>query len=575
VAEKPLVKAVGFGSLPALVRGLVRVARMPARVTKTAGSRVNWGALLAAIFLLALAAVTFAPARATNFRGYDEWLNVSMLSRGILGFPYANRPLGVVWGLPAWVLFPDRLVGFLVFHVAWIGLSGVLVFLLARRLSRGATAFAFLAGAFVIVWAPSDRSRLCSTQMILYSGCTFGAVLAAWLMTEAWLRRRLTWAAGAVAAGSAAVLSFEATLAPLSLVPLLFLVGGGVRERRRLAAWTMAVLGVVAAGGLRAALPRWTDPERVAYQTQGAPDLTPGPLVGRTLKQLRRHVAPVLELPPTERSWPVAPVALLVFAAGFVSASRRVRQGPDGQGEALPSRFALFVAGGVGLLWALASYVPFALNAQMHGSERMEFLSTPGVAVLLAAGVVGGASLFPSRARLAVAFLLGAWIVAGGVMRTAVLQADWDTRSAYPDQKRFLLELTSVAPDLAPGTLVLLLDSGSWALDLTFRHAVLYLYEGRAVGHAVGATEYLYETSFEATGVRSVPWRVLRGPWRESPTLYPYAAIVALREDARGRLHLLETWPADLPPLPPGATYLPRARVRLGPRLRRLEILGR
>jgi hypothetical protein len=90
----------------------------------------------------------------------------------------------------------------------------------------------------------------------------------------------------------------------------------------------------------------------------------------------------------------------------------------------------------------------------------------------------------------------------------------------------------------------------------------------------VGTTEYLYETSFEATGVRSVPWRVLRGPWRESPTLYPYDAVVALREDARGRLHLLETWPADLPALPPGATYLPRARLRLAPRLRRLAILG-
>jgi hypothetical protein len=159
-------------------------------------------------------------------------------------------------------------------------------------------------------------------------------------------------------------------------------------------------------------------------------------------------------------------------------------------------------------------------------------------------------------------------------MRTAALQAEWDTKSAYPDQQRTLLELTSVAPDVAPGTLVVLLGSGSWPLDLTFRHAVLYLYEGRAVGHAVDAPEFLYETSFEAMGVRSVPQPVLQGPWREPPALYPYDAIVALREDARGRLHLLETWPTELPPLPPGATYAPRVRIRLGPRLRRLTILG-
>jgi hypothetical protein len=159
-------------------------------------------------------------------------------------------------------------------------------------------------------------------------------------------------------------------------------------------------------------------------------------------------------------------------------------------------------------------------------------------------------------------------------MRTAALQADWDSRSAYPDQRRALLELTSVAPDVAPGSLVVLLGSGAWPLDLTFRHAVRYLYEGRAVGHAVGAPEFLYETRFETTGVRSVPRPVLHGPWRESPTLYSYDAIVALREDARGRLHLLETWPAELPSLPAGATYAPRARLRLGPRLRRLMILG-
>jgi hypothetical protein len=370
------------------------------------------------------------------------------------------------------------------------------------------------------------------------------------------------------------VLSFEAALAPLALVPLLFLVGGGAREPRRLAVWTMTVLGFLVAGGLRAAMPRWTDPERVAYQTQGAPDYTPGPLGGRALKQLRRHLAPVVQLPPTERSWPVAPVALVVFAAGFGAASRRVRQGPERQGEAAPSRSALVLAGGVGLLWALASYLPFALNPHLHGAERMQFLSTPGVAVLLAAGVVGVASLVSPRARLPVAGLLGAWIVAGGVMRTAALQAEWDTKSAYPDQRRTLLELTSVAPDVAPGTLVVLLGSGSWPLDLTFRHAVRYLYEGRAVGHAVDAPEFLYETSFEVTGARSVPLLVLQGPWRESPALYSYDAIVVLREDAKGRLHLLETWPTELPSLPPGATYAPRVRIRLAPRLRRLSILG-
>jgi hypothetical protein len=321
-------------------------------------------------------------------------------------------------------------------------------------------------------------------------------------------------------------------------------------------------------------MPRWTDPERIAYQSGIAPDFTPGPLAARTLKQLRRHLAPVVELPPAESSWPVVPVALVVFAAGFVAAAR-ARHGPEERREATPDRAALVLAGGLGLLWAIAAYLPFVVNPETHGGERMQFLSTPGVAVLLAATVLGAASLLPPAARLPVAGMLGAWIVAGGVARTAALQSEWwDARSAYPDQRRALLELTAAAPDLAPGTLVVVLDSGAWPLDLTFRHAVRYLYEGRAVGHAVGALEYLYETRFEAAGVRSVPRPVLQGPWHEAPTLYPYDAIVALREDARGRMHLLETWPAELPPLAPGASYAPRARLRHGPRLRRLGILG-
>ena len=143
-------------------------------------------AAIAAAFLLALAAALFAFVRPTNFGGTDEWLSFSLLSRGIVGFPYANRPLNLVWALPGWSIFPDQLFGFLVFHALWIGLGGVLVFLVIRRLLPGAEPLAFLAGALAIVWAPTDGARLCAVHMIVYSGCTFGVLLALWLTLEAW-----------------------------------------------------------------------------------------------------------------------------------------------------------------------------------------------------------------------------------------------------------------------------------------------------------------------------------------------------------------------------------------------------
>jgi hypothetical protein len=62
-------------------------------------------AAAAAAFLLALAAALFAFVRPTNFGGTDEWLSLSLLSRGIGSFPYASRPLNLVWALPGWSLF--------------------------------------------------------------------------------------------------------------------------------------------------------------------------------------------------------------------------------------------------------------------------------------------------------------------------------------------------------------------------------------------------------------------------------------------------------------------------------------
>jgi hypothetical protein len=151
-----------------------------------------------ALALLGLAGARFGAVRPTNFIGSDEWLYVSLLSRAIVSSPYSNRPLNFVWGLPARWLFPDRLYGFLVFHALWIGLAGVLVFLVLRRLLKGTMVPAFLAGAFTIVWAPSDSTRLVPAHMFIYSGCTFGVLLAVWLALEAWARRRVVPAVAAL-----------------------------------------------------------------------------------------------------------------------------------------------------------------------------------------------------------------------------------------------------------------------------------------------------------------------------------------------------------------------------------------
>jgi hypothetical protein len=442
---------------------------------------------------------------------------------------------------------------------------------------------AFLAGTIAIVWAPSDSTRLVPAHTFIYSGCTFGVVLAAWLALEAWRRRSLLLGAAAVVAASVAVLTHEAALAPLALVPLLFLAGG-LRERPRLAVATLVTAAVLGLLALRAAWPLWMDPERVSYQTQvQSADLRPAHLAGRCFGQLRRHVRPLVEgVPPGTRAWPTVPLALAVFAIGFAACVRSCR--PDARvppGDADPrerkrQRRQLVAVALGGLAWALLAYLPFVASTQTRGAARTEFLAAPGVGAFLAAAAALFASFFARRARPILLGLFGAWVVALGVLHTTAFQAEWDRGSPYRDQRRVLLGITSVAPRVVPGTLFVLLSPGrAWPMDLTFRHAIAYLYEETAVGHAPSSDPYLYETSFEAGGVRSAPAPVVRDSWEEMPRLFPYDSVVVVRDDAAGRLGLVETWPGALPPLPPGATYVPRARVLPGPRSRRIEILAR
>ena len=101
------------------------------------------------------------------------------------------------------------------------------------------------------------------------------------------------------------------------------------------------------------------------------------------------------------------------------------------------------------------------------------------MAVALASVVVGIGAIVPRAASEATALALAAWIVAVGTGRTVAMQQTWDRESAYPAQMSMLRGLVAAAPDLRPGTMVLLLDDGkAWRATFGFHHAIRYLYEG-------------------------------------------------------------------------------------------------
>jgi hypothetical protein len=164
-----------------------------------------------------------------------------------------------------------------------------------------------------------------------------------------------------------------------------------------------------------------------------------------------------------------------------------------------------------------------------------------------------------------VVLVAAAWLVFVAAGRTAEMQAEWSQRSTWPRQRALLLGLVTAAPDVRPGTLFILVDqSRAFESAFAFRHAVHYLYAGRAAGWVVNSQDHdlFYPTRLGQNGIHADVWPAHQRAWGESPRVYAYHETVVVWVEPGGALWLLGTWPATaLPPLPPGARYEPRERV--------------
>jgi hypothetical protein len=524
------------------------------------------GIVAAGAALLALLAVfwsQFAWVRATNFGGMDEWLYISLSSRGVLGIPYANRPFVLMWTLPAAFLRPHDLRSFYFVHAAYLTLAGWLLFLLLRRLCPSRPLLAFLAGAFCLTWAPLDFLRLDTVLVTGYSGFTFATLLALVLFTESWARDKPVLLALAGLIALVAGRGFEGVLPLLIAAPLL-LRWAEARRSRRLAVWILAWEALMLLIAALVLVPFLRPDGLGSYQASALkPDLHPAGVALRLLRQYGFHLLPLFTSPPRELIVPAVPVAVATFLAAFALVGRRADPLDVDSGE----RRALALLAALGAVLAALGYAPFVASASILTAARTQFLSAPGIGLLLAALALLAASALPGSWRKPALALMGAWVVAVGTGRTVAMQRDWDSsRSAYPRQRQALVELTRQVPDTRPNTLIVLIDdAGGWPATFTFRHAVDYLYEGRALGYVSKAIDFLYPAYFLPVGVYFDPWPVIRGSWGVAPTLHRYDEIVVAHVGPDGGLAVLPEWPGDLlPALPAGARYDPEARIVRG-----------
>lgn len=536
--------------------------------------RGPWLAVLAAP--LAVVAAQFTAVRATNFASHDEWLVLSLLSRDIVDFPYAHRPLALLWSLPGEWFLPHDVRGHLVTTLFYLAASGTLVAWLALRRLGLPAGVALLAGVFTATWAPLDRMRL-DTLLVgtRYGGTTAASLAAMVLFVEGFRRARPALAAAGAILAVATVLGLEGAVPLLAAAPLLVLAAQpeALRDgllRRRLLLWSVA-WEIALCAALAPLLLSLVQPRASGYNYQSAAGIDPHPgrLAASLLQQFGFSLGPLVSTPLAELGRRSVPLAVAALALAFVAVGRAAAVDTDDRRSL--ARMAL-----LGALLAILGWIGLVVSPLIRSSARTQLLSAPGIGLLIACALGWVASLVPGRARPLVLAVTGAWVVAVGAGRVGALQDGWDADSYWPRQRAALVQIVAQAPSLAPNTLVILVDeSRSWLVNFGFRGAIQYLYGERVVGLIGQGSEFLYGTRYDADGIRSEPWPVIQRPWHSPPTLHRYDEVVVVRLFADGSLRVLDGWPAELPALPPGAVYAPRARIGPGPPPPASRILSR
>ncbi len=528
-------------------------------------------ALAALAGLTAVALSQLATMRWTNFGGVDEWLFLSLASRGILDFPHSNRPLNLLWSAPAVLLTPDRFEGFLYVHLAYLVLSGCITWALARRLEPSSRMVPWLAGVFAATWAPLDMARLAPVYS-MQSGATFATLLAIFLFVDSWRSARPDLLAAGLAMAFLAARTYEAGLLLLAGAPVLLTMlprrEPGAMGRRRGILWIASWEAGIAVLAALASRPLLEGQPTALYQS-GVLGLDPNPIryLGRIARLYALHLGPLVPADRSELAQSGVAVATIVFLlAALINGARR-----DGRAF---SRRRLAGLAALGLAMAGMGYAVLALSPELVGATRTQFLSAPGIGLFLAAAIGLAASLLPPRVAGCAAVALAALVAAIGAGHTLAMQREWDRITFYARQRSCLAALVRQAPALRPGTLLLLVDEdGTWPYALTFRHAARLVYGDAITAHALGSQQLLYRITADAAGLAVSPWPVIQGPWRERPSFHRYEEAIVFRL-AGGRLSRLDEWrDPRLPPLPPGRRYAPRETIAFTPAPRGRHLL--
>jgi len=510
------------------------------------------GAVLA---IVAVAATVHGLVNPYNFTGWDEWLYLDLVSRGLVSFPHSNRPLALLFVLPAAWLSPGSFLGFHWLHLAYTAGTGVVTWAFARRLVPG-DLLPLAAGTIAAVWAPADDLRLATVLTSVAAGVAFGASAALVLFAASWRlgRQVLLWASGALA--FVVVRSYEPTVVLLAGAPLAMILIPPARPGRG-RTWLLVFGGWIAVAAMLAAVRPGDARPGELYQDAAVLDPNPPAVVSRLAGQFDALVRPAF-LPGAIRTAPPVLAAPLLFLIAAITLGWFRSDGS----ESTPRPGRVLAAG---IAWTTLGLLPFCLSPVFRPGSRSQFLCALGVGITCAALLGLATRRFARPSRVALIAACAGWLVLVGAARTATMQDAWSREGAWPRQSALLSRLRQVCPDLRPGTLLILLDrTGAFDSTFAFRHAIRLRYGGHAIGWVASAAvgDLFYPTVVRGDGIHVDVWPMHQRAWGEKPQVFQPRETVVVFADAAGHVSLVERWPANvLGPLPAGADYAPAERI--------------
>lgn len=503
------------------------------------------------------------------------WIELSQARPGWGGFLYPYDPNRRFMSVPfhlAYVLSDGSYLPLHLLFGLFVFLTGLLTWLLVRRLVPAAPMLAFLAGAFALVHGADQSTN--TTPMIVVRMAVAAILGALLLFRIGWETRRWWLLVPAAMLQALSLWTYEPGLAVLSLGPVLIW-----RHWSDLRPWLAWSAGWMLTPTLLVAslVDRYLIQGETSYQSaRTASDVDLGAAIA-TLSRLSYHGLAFWNWPEHWRQGlmngcspevmshitPALTAGTLGFAACAILLQRRSVE------DQVPYARVALVAFG----FLLVSYLPFLALGEV-GAWRTQFYSAPAAAVLLATGLVGVDRL-TGRRGLAIAG--SAAVVAAGLFVGLVSQLEMSYR--WRIHLEIMNGIVAAAPRLRDDTFVALTNVPTTQpttvcesappvdpfLDtMWFNSALQVLYPGtRLVGiywRTDGISPGAIQFEFDETGASLVKTAITVEGDR-----FPYEQVVAFRYIPGAGTRLAERFPAEeIPGGEPSPRYSPRSRILPG-----------